>query len=387
MSKELNTLRNCLWLSELNRQAGVTPSVLRRIVNQCPDLDSLMSAGPDRIAEAMTGPPDKIIRLRAFIKNKRMLPKLDEWAASSFERGVRAVFFADDDFPSRLREISGCPPVLFYRGQDFASIMKQSYFVTIVGTRTPTPYGKMVSRQIAGELAERGIIVISGLARGIDAEVHRAVLHENKPTIAVVGCGPDLPYPPENAGLMEQIAETGLIISEHPPGVPPRKQHFPARNRILSGLADAVAVIEASGDSGTMITAGFAGEQGRDVFAVPGNILSPFSQGCNKLIREGAEVLTSAADILWRLPVGFVQTRIAYAAKTASGELDEADPAAQAIMALTGHAMTLTEMADSLDWPLSQTASILTDLEINGLVLCDRGRYSLTAAALCCNNS
>ena len=389
MTNDQHNLRDCLWLCGLYRQAGLAPADVRGLMNRFGSIDNMMTASPDSVAEAIIGPPDKVSRLRTFLKNARIANQSAELAGAMTHKGIRALSCKDPDFPRQLLEIAGCPPVLFYRGQNFAEMMSSQYKVTIIGTRTPTPYGRAVTRRIAGELAEQGVLIISGMARGIDAEAHQAALRAKGRTIAVLGCGPDYPYPAEHAGLMDQIADNGLIVSEYPPGVPPRRQHFPARNRILSGLADAVAVIEASHDSGSMITAGFAAEQGKDVFAVPGSILSPFSQGCNQLIKDGAEVLTSAADLLWRLPVGLIQTRIEQAAR-AIGREDEADSATMEetlIHALTGHDMTLAELSECIGFSFPGTASCLTRMEISGRVCCEKGRYALTSSALCCNNS
>ena len=387
MTQDLIEMQNGLCYLEFCRQVGVNRILFRRLIQRHPDLNDLLQAGPKEIAEIIIGPPDKIRRIYTFFNNKRLQEHFAQKAKSAVEQGIRAVFYTDPRYPGRLKEISGCPALLFYRGQDIASIFAKEYFVTLVGTRTPTPYGKMVSRKIVADLAASSVVIISGMARGIDAEVHRTALQEGATTIAVIGCGPDLVYPPEHADLMEEIARSGLVISELPPGVPPRRQHFPARNRILSGLADAVVVIEASVDSGTMITAGFAGEQGRDVFAVPGSILSPLSQGCNKLIQDGAEVLTCAEDILWRLPKGALQTRIEQDVRTAVNRSETEDLLTRVINALAGHDMSMADLAVHVNLSLSDMAGILTGMEMNGLVVCSRGRYSLTESSLCCNNS
>jgi len=255
--------------------------------------------------------------------------------------------------------------------------------VTVIGTRNPTPYGRAVTEMITADLADHQVMIISGMARGIDSIAHRTALKRHGLTIAVLGNGPDLPYPPENADLLQEISRKGLIISEHPPGTAPRKQHFPARNRILSGLSDAIAVIEASRDSGSLITANFAGDQGRDVYAVPGSILSPFSQGCNQLIREGAEILCSASDILQRLPVGVMQQELAC---RISPYADHPDMIMNPDLfhALVGGPLSLAELTGILERSVAETAALLTRQELDGYISCEKGRYSLTAQGKIC---
>lgn len=186
--------------------------------------------------------------------------------------------------------------------------------VAIVGTRKPTAYGKEVAHQLAFELAHRGVLIISGLALGIDSIAHRAALEAGQPTIAVLANGVDKPYPASHANLAKHIVESGgAIISEYPPGTPPLPHQFLARNRIVSGLAQAVVVIEAAARSGTLSTVGHALDQGKDIFAVPGNITSPLSVGCNKLIKQGATPVTSSQDIMEVVAPDFksAQTKLA----------------------------------------------------------------------------
>ncbi len=392
MTDHEENLRQCLWLSELIRQSGLNSKTIKRLLMTWPDLPSLMKVSPVSLAEAVQGPPDRIRRILNGLKEKNWLDSLEDQAIKAAKSGIRSILINQENFPERLKEISGCPLVLYYRGEKYLEIMKQPYFVTIIGTRTPTAYGRTVTEQITADLAKSQVVVISGLARGIDGIAHRAALKANGMTIAVVGNGPDRPYPPEHADLMTKIAQEGLIISEHPPGTPPRRQHFPARNRILSGLADAVAVIEASSDSGTMITASFAGDQGRDVFAVPGSILSPFSQGCNQLIRDGAAVLESAQDLLWRLPVGIIQTQMEQTIRqhlTAENDPDEGlwhlkDKNSQLKQLLLGCPLTLAEIASEMNLPIEEIAALLTFHEMDGRIQCERGRYSLTEKAVFC---
>ena len=196
-------------------------------------------------------------------------------------------------YPRLLREIHDPPEGIYHLGP-YAYEAPQ---VALVGTRRATQYGLRVARELAAEFARRGFCVVSGLARGIDTAAHEGALSAGGPTVAVLGTGLDVVYPPENAGLQSQIAESGAVLTEIPEGKPTERWSFPRRNRIISGLSWAVIVVESALDGGAMITARLAGEQGRSLFAVPGRIDQPMSAGCHQLIREGATLLTSADDL------------------------------------------------------------------------------------------
>lgn len=211
--------------------------------------------------------------------------------------GVTAFTWHDEAYPILLREIDDLPPILYMRG----TFPHGTPSVTIVGTRKPTAYGREVATHLAGELAEAGVSIISGLARGIDGASHRAALKAGGRTVAVLGCGVDVVYPPEHAQLMNEIAQTGAVISEYPLGAKPEARHFPRRNRLLSGLSVATLVIEAGEGSGTLSTVKFALEQNREVLCVPGSIYSPASTLTNKLIQEGAKPILSTRDVLEEL--------------------------------------------------------------------------------------
>ncbi len=199
----------------------------------------------------------------------------------------------DSDYPHALRHIPDPPALLYGCGTLF-----EQPALAIVGTRRPTDFGKRFTEQLAEELAAAGLVVISGLARGIDAAAHRGALNSNGSTVAVLGCGIDRIYPAENAGLYQKIMEQGLLLSEYPPGTEPLPGHFPGRNRIISGLSKGTLVIEACRDSGSLITAEFALEQGREVMAVPGGVDRRTSYGPNLLIKQGAHPVTESAEIL-----------------------------------------------------------------------------------------
>lgn len=214
-------------------------------------------------------------------------------------RGMRLVTLAAADFPSRLREIPYPPPFLFVQGD--LSVC-EGPAVALVGTRQASHYGLRMSRRLARELAEAGVAVVSGLARGIDTAAHAGALEAGGPTVAVLGCGLDVVYPPENKEYYDKIPAAGALVSEFPLGTPPEARNFPIRNRLISGLVQAVVVVEAAARSGTYITVQYALDQGREVLAVPGPADAPTSQGPLRLIQQGAKLAREAADILAELP-------------------------------------------------------------------------------------
>jgi DNA processing protein len=213
-------------------------------------------------------------------------------------RGFRFLGRSAEQFPSLVRELHDPPPGLFLRGAAEEALLTEPC-VAIVGARSCSSYGRQVARQLARELAGGGLVVVSGMARGVDAEAHRGALEAGGKTIAVLGCGIDRDYPAAHADLARGICERGLVVSEYAPGVEPAPWRFPARNRIIAGLASATAIVEARERSGALITADFALEAGREVFAVPGEITSALSAGANALLRLGATPLTCSADVLF----------------------------------------------------------------------------------------
>jgi len=231
-----------------------------------------------------------------------------------------------------------------------------------VGTRRLTAYGRQVTEEIAGTLARSGVTIVSGLARGVDSIAHQAALNAGGRTLAVLGCGVDCIYPPENRRLAEQMLARGALLSDYAPGTPPDGPNFPPRNRIISGLSLAVVVVEAGLTSGALITATFAAEQGREVFAVPGNITAPQSQGANRLIQNGAHVLLSAQDVLETLNLTMVsQQRLARVALPS-------DPTeAQLFQALGRQPRHVDEICLSTGLPIEQVSATLALMELKGL--------------------
>lgn len=226
------------------------------------------------------------------------LPKLDvleEQLDKITRQGIRIITFDEEDYPYLLRDISNPPYILYARGN---INLTGHLCLAIVGSRIATAYGKMAAHKFARELVQNDVVIVSGMARGIDTEAHLGALEGQGPTIAVLGSGLDIIYPPENRRLFQEICANGIVISECPLGMAPEPGNFPSRNRIISGLSRGVIVAEAMEKSGALITADFALEQGRDVFAIPGPINSKTSAGTNNLIKQGAKLITCVEDVL-----------------------------------------------------------------------------------------
>jgi DNA processing protein len=269
------------------------------------------------------------------------------------------------ELPESLRQIHDPPHVLFLRGVGEVEVLTRPA-VAIVGARACSPYGAQVARMLGRELAAAGLVVVSGLARGIDGEAHRGALDAGGVTVAVLGCGIDRDYPAAHAELARRICERGLVVAEYEPGVEPAPWRFPARNRIIAGLAAATVIVEARERSGALITADFALEDGREVFAVPGEITGTLSTGTNRLLRQGATPLTSADDVLELF--GLVASQrprpptLAADATSALGRL--ADGAASA-----------DELARATGLEPGPLAAALAELELAGLVAGADARY------------
>ncbi|MGI6552171.1 MAG: DNA-processing protein DprA [Bacillota bacterium] len=270
-------------------------------------------------------------------------------------------------YPENLRYIFDPPPVLFYRG---SWEEKDRQCLAIVGSRKPTPYGRTVAELLAGELSASGFTIVSGLARGIDSTAHRGCLRAGGRTIAVLGSGLDMIYPRENGKLAQEIADHGVLVSEYPPGTPPKPFHFPARNRIISGLSLGVIVVEAAARSGALITADLALEQGREVFAVPGPITSPTSGGTNNLIKQGAKLVAGVADILEEYGIGSSSGAYSKGEKL-SLTADEAS----VYNLLDFEPYHIDQIAAKTGWPAGRIYSVLIFLELNGLIEQLPGKY------------
>ena len=291
------------WLA-LRRARGVGPRTCRLLLEKFGTPEKIFSLRADAIAAA--GVPRNtarsIVEFRDFEPLERELCELPNI-------GARMIKWTDDDYPPNLRHIADPPPYLFVRG---TAAMTESACVAVVGARAASDIGLRMAQRLGLELAAKGFTVVSGLARGIDAEAHQGALDAHGKTIAVMGCGVDVIYPPEHRKLAEAIiAGGGALVSELPIGSPPLAENFPTRNRILSGLCLGVVIVEAAEKSGSLITARMALEQDRQVFAVPGSPLTGKTRGSNRLLKEGAKIVECVEDVIEELAPQMASPRLA----------------------------------------------------------------------------
>lgn len=282
--------------------------------------------------------------------------------------GARLVLLGDPEYPAALRPIDLPPPFLLVRGE---ILREDGLAVAIVGSRRGSPYGLRMAERLGADLGGRGVTVVSGLARGVDTAAHRGAIDAGGRTLAVLGSGVDVVYPPENRGLAIEMLEVGAVVSQFPMGTPPLPYHFPARNRVIAGLTLGTVVVEAAERSGALITARLAGELGREVYAVPGNVSSAGSQGANSLIQDGAKLVQGWEDVVaewpreWRAALRPVPSRAPSAEPTASPD----EPGERVILALLGDdPVTVDAMVERSRLSSGQVSAGLMALEIRGLV-------------------
>ncbi len=313
-------------------------------------------------------PDAQIQKLKVDVKTRQSIidyrrsvdPKV--YLATVYERGIKVVSLTDRDYPANLRSVSDAPPVLYFRGE---ILPQDDLAIGVVGARFATVYGRQVTEKLVFDLVNQGLTIVSGLARGIDSMAHRAALEAGGRTIAVLGCGVDLIYPPENKNLAEEIVKNGALVSEFPLGFPSVPSNFPARNRIISGLSLGILVTEAAIDSGSLITAGQAAEQGREVFAVPGPINSKMSAGANNLLKEGVHPATEAADILQVLDIERQRVKV----ESQSGKPRSKDKTEQAILkVLDGQSKHIDVIAREAGFRIDKVTVALSMMELRGLV-------------------
>ncbi|MEW5986463.1 MAG: DNA-processing protein DprA [Chloroflexota bacterium] len=298
--------------------------------------------------------------IQSFLEARASLD-LDKALARVEAAGIKLLTWNSPDYPRYLREIANPPPLLYLRGELSPA---DQWAVAIVGTRRLTTYGRQVTQELAAGLARNGVTIVSGLARGIDSIAHKAALEAGGRTLAVLGSGLDCLYPAENRSLAEKIqAGQGAILTEYALGVQPEARNFPPRNRIISGLSLGVVVVEAGLTSGALITAAFALEQDREVFAVPGNVHSPASQGANRLIQRGAKLVTKVEDVLEELNLGLVPEQTA-----AQMTLPESAEEALLLEHLSGQPVHVDELSQSAGLPTALVSSTLTLMELKGMV-------------------
>jgi DNA processing protein len=345
----------------LNLLPGIGPVRVRRLTDHFGSAEAIFAA-TDRELQFVEGiGPEAARSIRSGSDGALGAKEL----AKATEMGVTVLAFDDSRYPSALREIYDPPLVLYVRGK---VPERWARGVGLVGSRLTTHYGTETAKKLGYQLAYAGVPVVSGLARGIDTAAHMGALAAKGPTWAVLGTGVDVIYPPENAELAAKIAETGCVISEFPLGTKPERQNFPMRNRIVSGLSFGVLVIEAGLESGALITARQALEQGRQVFAVPGRIDTPHAKGCHKLIRDGAKLVEEVSDILgeidFLLPRSAAESRPEV--RSAPPELSDDEKALFA--ALGDDETSIDALIAKSGLPSGKVSSTLLRLEMKKLV-------------------
>jgi DNA processing protein len=354
MYSERNIEDKLYWLA-LNMVPGVGPIAYRNLVDQFHDPEQVFAASPKALA-AVEGIGEKTI---GAIKD---FPA-EETAAAELKRakdlGVSILTFRDQGYPKNLLQIYDPPPLLYVRG---GLDQVNSPMVAMVGSRKGSSYGRAVTKKISKDLASDGVTVVSGMARGIDTCAHLGALEAGGMTIAVFGCGIDIIYPPENKKLFFDIIDHGAIISEFPLSTPPEGKNFPKRNRIISGLSLGVVIVEAAAGSGSLITASHALEQGREVFAVPGNVGMATSKGTNALIKQGAKLVEGAQDIL-------VEILPQYEGNPFSEETPVLNDEEDGIFQLLSHnPLHIDEISRLSQMEIRRVSTILLELELKGII-------------------
>jgi len=308
-------------------------------------------------AWSSAGIPQRVVNNFSLVKQQVDLERVLEKITAA---NVRVITWLDNDYPRRLKEIDQSPPVLFIRG---TINVEDDWAVAVVGTRRVTPYGRQVADEIGRFLAQNGVTVVSGLARGVDAIAHQAALQAGGRTFAVLGSGVDVIYPPEHRKLAAEIIRQGALISDYPVGTQPDGINFPPRNRIISGLSLATVVVEAGEKSGALITAEFAVDQGRDVFAVPGSILAAQSQGTNRLIEQGARPLLKMSEILETLKLEQIPE------KQQTRKLNPMSMEEQRLLEqLSSEPVHIDQLCELTGLPITNVSATLTMMELKGFV-------------------
>ncbi|MDW8214985.1 MAG: DNA-processing protein DprA [Roseiflexaceae bacterium] len=348
-------MENTHYYLGFNRVNGIGPARLDRLIERCGSIEAAWHASPAELAAAGLEP--KLIE--ALIETRRTLD-LDREMERAQRAGITLIDRENPAYPAPLRHIPSPPPLIYVRG---ALSDADAWSVAVVGTRQPTSYGREATRRLTTGLVEAGVTIVSGLALGIDGIAHAAALDAGGRTLAVLPCGADMVYPERHAALAQRIASSGALISEFPLGARPIPQLFPVRNRLISGLARGVLVVEAGMKSGALITVDYALEQGRDVFAVPGPIFSPRSEGTNQLIKHGAGLVTCAGDILEALNMG-----VAASQQEVRAALPD-DPVEAAVLALVGYEpLHIDDLQRRTSLPIYEVSAALAVLELKGFV-------------------
>jgi len=342
------------WIG-FNKIRGIGPVRFQQLFDYFGTLEIAWNAPYESLRQAGLG--EKVTN--SFIETRRMLD-LEMEVKKVSDLGIQVITLQDENYPRRLKEIDQPPPVLFVKG---GLLPQDDWAVAIVGTRQNSVYGRQVTEELASFLAQNKVTVISGLARGIDIIAHDATLKAGGRTIAVLGCGVDQIYPPENRIIAEKMIKNGALISEYAIGTPPDGINFPPRNRIISGLSLATVVVEAGESSGALITSTFAVNQGREVFAAPGNYYAPKSKGTNRLIRDGARPLLDFNDILEVLHLDHVQDFHYAQSALPSDKIEKV-----LFEVLSKDSLYIDEILALTGLPIEKVSAALIMMELKGLV-------------------
>jgi DNA processing protein len=342
------------WIG-FNLIKGIGAVRMQGLIQHFGDLEDAWKAAPADLARAGLGLKviERLVQARQNVDLEKLWAKIES-------QGIKILTWEDEAYPQRLKEIEQPPPVLYIRGEYLPDDL---FAVAVVGTRRVTAYGRQITEELSSFLAANGITLISGLARGVDAIAHQTALKAGGRTIGVLGSGVDRIYPPEHRALAEKMIERGAIISDYAPGTPPDALNFPPRNRIIAGLSLAVVVVEAGETSGALITAEFAAEQGREIFAVPGSILAPQSKGTNKLIQQGALPLLSVNDLMQALDL----TRMGE--QKAARKIIPTDETEARLMNILGaEPLHVDEIRNQTELPIEKVSATLALMELKGMV-------------------
>jgi len=347
---------------------GIGPARYKKLTSHFQTYDQFIKeATPDLIKEC--GIDEKSYGRILKFSDWRLIDKIFD---ISQRNKISIIGHGQDDYPDLLREIQNPPSVIYFQG-DMSYINKPS--IAVIGSRKPTDYGRMMTNKIAGDLAARGLVIISGLAWGIDAEAHHAALKAGGSTGAVFGSGLDIVYPANHRQLAEKITNSGFLLSEFSFGTKPEKYNFPRRNRIISGLSLGVVVVEAAARSGALVTANLALDQGRDVFAVPGPADSPMSEGTINLMKQGAIVATTADDILQSLGWDTGAKENSKLIKTKPVDIDLNPDEQKVCNLISREPAHVDELTRNSGIPTASIATILLKLELAGLITRKPGNY------------
>ena len=351
---------------------GVGNVTFRRLLERFDAPGAALAASPKELG-AVRGVTPAVVEAIGEVAWKRFAEEECRRLAGS---GARLVTFTSADYPKTLFEIPDPPPFLYVRGE----LRSNELAVAIVGSRRATSYGLLTTRRLAESLAGHGVAVISGMARGVDTEAHKGAIQAGGRTIGVLGCGIDKVYPPENRKLFDEVSETGCLVSEFPLGTLPLAENFPRRNRIISGLSRGVLVVEASEKSGSLITAQYALDHGRDVFAVPGNISFSACRGSNNLIKQGAKLVDCVEDILDELP-GYLAGNRECALEQAAARTFSLTPKEAAVYELLARSsLHIDDIIAQTELTAGEVSSMLLHLELKGAVTPLPGKHFAVAA-------